>query len=210
MAHEIIIRVLIADDHPMMREGLRSTLEIERDMKIVGEVADGAEAVESFARLRPDVVIMDLQMPRYDGAYAIEAIRSACPDASIVVLTTYLGDARVSRAMALGATSYLLKTASSDEIVATVRSAFVGRSHISPNALEDMGAHRGAEPLSTRELAVLRLASQGLGNREIGEELSLAEETVKTRMKSILAKLHANDRTHAVTIAIVRGFLDVS
>jgi DNA-binding NarL/FixJ family response regulator len=210
MVHETIIRILIADDHPMMREGLRSTLEIERDMKIVGEVADGAEAVESFARLRPDVVLMDLQMPRYDGAYAIEAIRCASPDAIIVVLTTYLGDARVSRAMALGATSYLLKTASSNEIVATVRSAFFGRRHISPSALDEVGTYRGSELLSTRELGVLRLASQGLSNREIGEHLQLAEETVKTRMKSILSKLHANDRTHAVTIAILRGFLDIS
>jgi len=210
MVNEIIIRILIADDHPMMREGLRSTLEVERDMKIVGEVADGAEAVESFARLRPDVVLMDLQMPRFDGAYAIEAIRSASPDTPIVVLTTYLGDARVSRAMALGATSYLLKTASSDEIVATVRSAFCGRRHISPDALEDMATYRGGELLSERELAVLRLVSQGLSNREIGEQLLLAEETVKTRMKSILSKLHANDRTHAVTIAILRGFLDIS
>jgi|ERR1700754_75956 DNA-binding NarL/FixJ family response regulator len=210
MVHEFIIRILIADDHPMMREGLRSTLEIERDMKIVGEVADGAEAVESYARLHPDVVLMDLQMPRYDGAYAIEAIRSASPDASIVVLTTYLGDARVSRAMALGATSYLLKTASSDEIVATVRSAYCGRRHISPNALDSMGTYRGAELLSARELGVLRLAARGMSNREIGEELELAQETVKTRMKSILSKLHANDRTHAVTIAILRGILDIS
>lgn len=210
MTREFIIRILIADDHPMMREGLRSTLEIERDMRIVGEVANGAEAVESFTRLRPDVVLMDLQMPRYDGAYAIEAIRTASPDAVIVVLTTYLGDARVSRAMALGATSYLLKTASSEEIVATVRSACCGRRHISPNALLSTAAYRGTEMLSARELGVLRLAARGMSNREIGEELQLAQETVKTRMKSILAKLHANDRTHAVTIAIIRGILDIS
>jgi DNA-binding NarL/FixJ family response regulator len=210
MAHELIIRILIADDHPMMREGLRSTLELERDMKIVGEASDGSEAVESFVRLRPDVVLMDLQMPRYDGAYAIEAIRRTCSNASIVVLTTYMGDARVSRAMALGATSYLLKTASSDEIVATVRSAHCGRRHVSPNTLDCTRAHRGEELLSARELGVLRLVARGLSNREIGEELELAEETVKTRMKSILAKLHANDRTHAVTIAILRGILDIS
>ncbi|WP_448095947.1 response regulator transcription factor [Luteibacter yeojuensis] len=210
MAHELIIRILIADDHPMMREGLRSTLELERDMKIVGVAADGAEAVESYERLRPDVVLMDLQMPRYDGAYAIETIRRTCPNASIVVLTTYMGDARVSRAMALGATSYLLKTASSDEIVATVRSAYCGRRHVSPNALDGTRAYHGQELLSARELGVLRLVARGFSNREIGEELELAEETVKTRMKSILAKLHANDRTHAVTIAILRGILDIS
>jgi DNA-binding NarL/FixJ family response regulator len=210
MDHEVIIRILIADDHPMMREGLRSALEIERDMKIVGEVADGAEAVDAYARLHPDIVLMDLQMPRYDGTYAIEAIRGTSPDASIVVLTTYLGDARVMRAMSLGATSYLLKTASRDEIVVTVRSAYHGRRHISANALASIDAYRGSELLSSRELSVLRLVAKGLGNREIADELELAHETVKTRMKSILSKLHANDRTHAVTIAILRGILDIS
>jgi DNA-binding NarL/FixJ family response regulator len=208
MSQSRIIRIMIADDHPMMREGLRSTLEDERDMKVVAEVSNGAEAIEHFGLSDPDVVLMDLQMPRVDGTRAIAAIREQDPQVPIVVLTTYPGDARVTRAMAVGATSYLLKTASSEEIIATIRAAFCGRRHVAPDVLEDVSAHQGMEALSPRELSVLRLASQGMSNREIGESLHIAEETVKTRMKSILSKLNAHDRTHAVTIAIHRGFLD--
>lgn len=208
MSQSKIIRIMIADDHPMMREGLRSTLEDERDMKVVAEVSNGAEAIEQFGMFNPDVVLMDLQMPRVDGTRAIAAIREQDHLVPIVVLTTYPGDARVTRAMAVGATSYLLKTASSEEIIATIRAAFFGKRHVAPDVLQDVSAHQGMEGLSPRELSVLRLASQGMSNREIGASLHIAEETVKTRMKSILSKLNAHDRTHAVTIAIQRGFLD--
>lgn len=203
-----IIRILIADDHPMMRAGLRATLEIERDMKVVGEASDGAEVVAMFHHLDPDVTLIDLQMPRVDGLAAITQIREALPTAVLIVLTTYPGDARVTKAMSLGATSYLLKVASSEEIVATVRGAIDGRRHVADEVIQDVHAHQGMEPLNARELAVLRLAAQGKSNRAIGEVLNLSEETVKTRMKAILSKLNASDRTHAVSIAIRRGFLE--
>lgn len=205
---EKIIRILIADDHPMMRTGIRATLEFERDMKVVGEASDGAEAISMFHMLRPDVTLLDLQMPRVDGLTAITDIREAVPDATIIVLTTYPGDARVTKAISLGATSYLLKIASSEEIVSTVRGAASGRRHVAEEVIQDVNAHQGMEALTVRELCVLRLAAQGKGNRAIGEALNLSEETVKSRMKSILAKLNAGDRTHAVSIAIRRGFID--
>jgi DNA-binding NarL/FixJ family response regulator len=205
---EKIIRILIADDHPMMRTGVRATLEFERDMKVVGEASDGAEAISMFHALKPDVTLLDLQMPKVDGLAAITEIRQAVPDAIIIVLTTYPGDARVTKAISLGAISYLLKIASSEEIVSTVRGAASGRRHVTEEVIQDVSAHQGMEALTVRELSVLRLAAQGKSNRAIGEVLNLAEETVKTRMKSILAKLNAEDRTHAVSIAIRRGFLD--
>lgn len=208
MPVDAIIRILIVDDHPMMREGLRSVLEDERDMKVVGEAADGVEGVQAFHESRPDVVLMDLQMPRMDGIQAIQEIHEAAPDTPIVVLTTYPGDARVSRAMTLGAMSYLLKTASRPDIVSAVRSAMLGRRHVAAELSQDVSEHQGMEPLNPRELSVLRLAAQGKSNREIGDVLHVAEDTIKTRMKTILSKLNANDRTHAVTIAIRRGFID--
>lgn len=205
---EKIIRILVADDHPMMRAGLCATLEAERDMKVVGEASDGAEAVSMFHVLRPDVVLIDLQMPRIDGLGAIAQIRRATPTAAIIVLTTYPGDARVNKAMSLGAMSYLLKVASSEEIVTTIRGATEGRRHVASEVIQDVHAHQGTESLNVRELCVLRLAAQGNSNRAIGDALNLSEETVKTRMKAILGKLNASDRTHAVSIAIRRGFLD--
>jgi DNA-binding NarL/FixJ family response regulator len=203
-----IIRILIVDDHPMMREGLRSTLERERDMKVVGEASDGGEALTQFRELRPTVTLIDLQMPRVDGIQAIVDIHHESPDAPLIVLTTYPGDARVTRAIAMGAMSYLLKTASSDEIVRTVRFAADGKKVVATEVLQDVHAHQGLETLNPRELVVLRLAAQGKTNRAIGDALHVSEDTIKTRMKSILAKLNAKDRTHAVTIAIRRGFID--
>jgi DNA-binding NarL/FixJ family response regulator len=203
-----IIRILIVDDHPMMREGLRSTLERERDMKVVGEASDGGEALTQFRELRPTVTLIDLQMPRVDGIQAIVDIHHESPDAPLIVLTTYPGDARVTRAIAMGAMSYLLKTASSDEIVRTVRFAADGKKVVATEVLQDVHAHQGQETLNPRELVVLRLAAQGKTNRAIGDALHVSEDTIKTRMKSILAKLNAKDRTHAVTIAIRRGFID--
>jgi DNA-binding NarL/FixJ family response regulator len=203
-----IIRILIVDDHPMMREGLRSTLERERDMKVVGEASDGGEALTLFRELQPTVTLIDLQMPRVDGIQAIVDIHHASPEAPLIVLTTYPGDARVTRAIALGAMSYLLKTASSEEIVRTVRFAADGKKVVASEVLQDVHAHQGQETLNPRELVVLRLAAQGKTNRAIGDALHVSEDTIKTRMKSILAKLNAKDRTHAVTIAIRRGFID--
>ena len=207
-ATDRIIRILIVDDHPMMREGLRSTLEKERDMKVVGEASDGGEAIAQFRQLRPTVTLLDLQMAPVDGLQAIGEIHAEFPEAPLIVLTTYPGDARVTRAMNSGAMSYLLKTASSDEIVQTVRYAADGKKVIAPAALEEVNAHQGHEVLSPRERMVLRMVAQGLSNRAIGVALRVSEDTIKTRMKSILAKLGANDRSHAVTIAVRRGFID--
>ena len=207
-ATDRIIRILIVDDHPMMREGLRSTLEKERDMKVVGEAPDGGEAIAQFRQLRPTVTLLDLQMAPVDGLQAIGEIHAEFPEAPLIVLTTYPGDARVTRAMNSGAMSYLLKTASSDEIVQTVRYAADGKKVIAPAVLEEVNAHQGHEVLSPRERMVLRMVAQGLSNRAIGVALRVSEDTIKTRMKSILAKLGANDRSHAVTIAVRRGFID--
>lgn len=207
-ATDRIIRILIVDDHPMMREGLRSTLEKERDMKVVGEASDGAEAIVQFRDLQPAVTLLDLQMAPVDGIQAIGEIHAEFPDAALIVLTTYPGDARVTRAMSCGAMSYLLKTASSEEIVRTVRGAADGKRTVTPAILQDVSAHQGNQGLNPRELVVLRMVAQGLSNRAIGEALRVSEDTIKTRMKSILAKLGANDRAHAVTVAMRRGFID--
>ncbi|HTV87172.1 MAG TPA: response regulator transcription factor [Dyella sp.] len=208
MVKDQIIRILLVDDHPMMREGLRCTLERERDIKVVAEASDGHEAIAMFRELQPEVALIDLQMPRVDGIEAISEIRSDYPDARLIVLTTYSGDGRVARAMAAGAISYLLKTASSEEIVETVRRALDGRKVVTHWLLHDLHAHHGYESPTARELAVLRRVAQGLTNRAIGLELRISEDTVKTRMKSVSAKLEAKDRAHAVTIAMRRGFLD--
>lgn len=202
------MRILIADDHPVMREGLRSMLERETDICVVAEASDGLEATDLFCLHRPDVSLIDLQMPNLDGLGAIGSIRAECPDASIVVLTTYPGDARVASALSLGAVSYILKTSTRAEIVATVRAAARGRMTLGPEVLHEVCAYRGTEALSPREISVLRLIAAGKKNRRIGEELNVSEQTVKTRIRNILAKLEAHDRTHAVTIALRRGFID--
>jgi DNA-binding NarL/FixJ family response regulator len=206
--NEYPIRVLIVDDHPMMRDGLRSTIELEKDMCVVGEAVDGAQAIEMFASLNPDVTLLDLQMPHVDGLQALTAIRKSTPDASVVVFTIYPGDARATQALTLGATSYLLKSASRQEIVDAIREAAAGRQVVAPEISDELAAHRGTAALTVRELSVLRLVKEGLSNRQIAESLFITEDTVKSHMKSILVKLGAADRTHAVTIAARRGFID--
>lgn len=202
------IRVLIVDDHPMMRDGLRSTIELENDMRVIGEAVDGAQAIEMYTALRPDVTLLDLQMPNVDGLQALTAIRKSQPNASVVVFTIYPGDARVTQALTLGATSYLLKSASSEEIIGAIREAASGRQVIASEISSELATYHGSAVLTVRELSVLRLAKEGMSNRLIAESLFIAEDTVKSHMKSILAKLGASDRTHAVTIAERRGFID--
>jgi DNA-binding NarL/FixJ family response regulator len=203
-----IIRVLIADDHPVMRSGLRAVIQEQPDMRLVGEAADGAECIAEFGVLLPDVALLDLQMPKVDGLQAIGAIRSKYPQASIVVLTTYPGDARVTQALTLGAMSYLLKNASVKEIVTAIRRASDGIQTIAPEVAREIAAHKGSVPLTIRELSVLRMVAQGKSNKEISETLYVTEDAIKARMRSILTKLDASDRAHAVTIAMSRGFLD--
>ena len=201
------IRVMIADDHPMMREGIAATLLAQGGMDVVGLASNGEEAIAQFARYRPDVTLMDLQMPVKDGLEAIVAIRAMHPDARIIVLTTFSGDARVIAALKAGATGYLLKDVSAAELAHTVRHVYQGASVIAKVAQDEVDGHFPADKLSARELEVLRLAADGNSNRMIGEILTISEPTVKSHMSTVLVKLGASDRTHAVTLAIKRGYI---
>ncbi len=203
------IRVLLADDHPVVLEGLASLLERQADLTVVGRARDGREAVALFAKERPDVALLDLEMPEMGGIEAIAAIRALERDARLVVLTTFDGDEDVFRAVSAGAAGYLLKDAPKEEILGAIRAAAAGKRVLSPEAAARL-AERAASPgLSPRETEVLSLLSRGLGNKEIAARLFLAEATVKTHVEGILKKLGARDRTHAVRIAIERGVLRV-
>jgi len=203
------IRVMIADDHPMMREGIAATLLAQGGMEIVGLASNGEEAIAQFARHRPDVTLMDLQMPVKDGLEAIIAIRAMHPDARIVVLTTFSGDARVTAALKAGAAGYLLKDVAGAELARTVRHVYQGASVIAKVAQQEVDGHYPADKLSPRELEVLRLAANGNSNRMIGDILTISEPTVKSHMSTVLVKLGASDRTHAVTLAMKRGYISL-
>ncbi len=200
---------MTVDDHPLMREGIAAMLAAHDDLALVGEAADGWAAVQAYDALRPDVVLMDLQMPEMDGAAAITRIVAAAPQARILVLTTYRGDAQARRAFSAGASGYLLKNAIRRELIDAIRQVHAGRRYLPANVAAELGQYALEDELSGRELDVLRRLTQGGSNREIGAELGLSEDTVKTHMKAILSKLHASDRTQAVVIAIRRGIVDV-
>jgi DNA-binding NarL/FixJ family response regulator len=202
------LRLLIADDHPAMLDGLRYMIRPERDLEVVAQAGDGVECIERFRDCRPDVALVDLQMPKIDGLRVIETLCKEFNDACLIVLTSYPGDARVSRALKFGARGYLLKNSRRAEILQAIRQAATGRTFLSAELRRELAAHHGSENLSPRELSVLRLVAAGQHNRQVGESLCISEQTVKTRIKNILAKLQANDRTHAVSIAVQRGFLD--
>lgn len=202
------IRVMVCDDHPIMRHGLRAAIEPVDDMTVIAEVEDGEEAIARYAALQPTVTLVDLQMPKVDGLEAIRVIRDMDPKACIVVLTSYPGDARVVRALALGATSYLLKSAPVPEVIRAIRAAVHGRAIISPELAHQVAVQAGTERLSERETTVLRYVSLGHSNKEIAKVLSVSEDTVKSRLSNAMAKLGAADRTHAVILAVQRGFLD--
>jgi DNA-binding NarL/FixJ family response regulator len=203
------IRILTVDDHPMLREGLASVIESQPDMMLIGEAANGREAIERFRAHRPDVTLMDLQMPDMNGIDAINAIRGEFPDARIVVLTTYKGDVQAVRALKAGAAGYLLKSMLRKELLETIRVVHSGRRRVPPEIATEIAEHAGDDALTEREVAVLKRVAAGGANKQIAVILGISEETVKAHMKSILAKLSANDRTHAVTIALNRGIIEV-
>lgn len=207
-AAEPPIRILVVDDHPLLREGIAAVLQSHADLVLVGEAANGHEAIAQYRALQPDVTLMDLQMPEMGGIDAIVALRREFPDARIAVLTTYRGDAQALRAIRAGAAGYLLKSMLRRELADTVRSLHAGRRVIPPDIAVVLAEHVMDETLSQREIDVLRLAGGGNSNREIGRVLGIAEDTVKAHMKNVLSKLDARDRTHAVTIALRRGILD--
>jgi DNA-binding NarL/FixJ family response regulator len=203
------IRILIVDDHPVLREGIAAVLAGEKDIAIVAEAGNGRDAVEQFRQHRPDVTLMDLQMPLMSGTEAIEAIRAEFPDAHIIVLTTYSGDAQAVRALKAGASGYLLKSMLRKELVETIRSVHGGKKRIVPEVAVEIAEHHADDALSEREIEVLREVAAGNANKNVADHLGISEETVKVHMRSILSKLAANDRTHAVTIAVKRGIIDI-
>jgi DNA-binding NarL/FixJ family response regulator len=201
------LRLLIADDHPIFRDGLKAIVEGAEDMEVIGEASDGRAAVRAYKDLQPDVVLMDLRMPLLDGADAIAAILRTAPEAKILVLTTMDGDADIQRALRNGARGYLLKDAFREEILAGIRAVGAGKKHVSPAAATRLAEHPLGHRLTEREIEVLEHIAQGRSNREIGEALSITEGTVKTHVNSILDKLEAADRTEAAMTALKRGII---
>jgi DNA-binding NarL/FixJ family response regulator len=197
------------DDHPLLREGIAAVLEGEEDMVVVAEAGNGREAVEQFRAHRPDVTLMDLQMPVMSGTDAIIAIRKDYPDARIIVLTTYSGDAQAVRALKAGAFGYLLKNMVRKELVETIRGVHGGKKRVPPEIAVEMAEHHTDDALTEREIEVLREVAGGNANKVVALRLAVSEETVKAHMRSILSKLGANDRTHAVTIALRRGIIEI-
>jgi DNA-binding NarL/FixJ family response regulator len=203
------IRVLVVDDHPVLRDGVAAILENQSDMAMVGEARDGAEAVARYDALRPDVTLMDLQMPGMNGVDAIAAIRAAHPGARIIVLTTYAGDAQAVRALKAGAVGYLLKSSLRTELTAAIRDVHRGQRHVDREVAEEIALHVVDEALTAREIAILQLVSVGKANKQVAADLGLSEETVKGHLKSIFSKLDVADRTHAVTVAARRGIIEL-
>jgi DNA-binding NarL/FixJ family response regulator len=204
-----IIRILAIDDHPVLRDGLVSIIDLQADMKVVGEVGSGAEALDAFRLHRPDVTLMDLQMPGVGGVEAIQAIRAEFPLARIIVLTTYASDAKAVRALKAGAVGYLLKSSVRKELLETISAVDAGQRRIPPDIATEIAVHAGEEMLSEREMGVLRLVSDGHANKQIAWRLAISEDTVKAHMKNIFAKLDVADRTHAVTVALRRGIIEL-
>jgi len=203
------IRILSVDDHPLLREGVAALLASQADLKLVAEAANGREAIDQFRTHRPDVTLMDLQMPEMNGVDAMIAIREEFPSARIIVLTTYVGDVQVMRALGAGARAYLLKSALRKELLETIRLVHSGQKRIAPEVATELAEHVTDDTLSPREVEVLRLIATGNANKVIAGHLAITEETVKGHVKNILAKLVANDRTHAVTIGLKRGIIDL-
>jgi DNA-binding NarL/FixJ family response regulator len=203
------IRVLTVDDHALLRQGIAALVNGESDMKLVAEASDGQEAIDKFRLHQPDVTLMDLQMPTLNGIEAIIGIRSEFPNARIIVLTTYTGDVQVSRALKAGARGYVLKGLVRRELLDTIRAVHAGQKRILPEVAAEFAEHAAEGDLTAREIDILQLIAAGNANKEIAGQLSIAEDTVKSHVSNILSKLGANDRTHAVTIGLKRGIIEL-
>lgn len=204
------IRVLVVDDHPLLRQGIAALISAERDVVLAGACSSGLEAIQHFAGLRPDVTLMDLQMPGMNGVDAMIAIHREFPAARVVILTTHTGDAQIVRALKAGAAGYLAKDVVAEELIDTIRSVYAGHKTVSPQVAVKLATHAMDDALTAAEIDVLQLIAAGNTNKLIGERLGITEDTVKARVKNILSKLDAHDRTHAVTIALRRGIIELS
>jgi DNA-binding NarL/FixJ family response regulator len=204
------IRILSADDHPLLRAGITTLIATQSDMQLVGEASTGREAVQLHRELHPDVTLMDLQMPEMGGLDALIAIRSEDSNARIIVLTTYSGDALAQRALRAGAQAYVLKSLVRTEILNTIRAVYRGETRVQDDIAADIAKHTANAPLTTREIEVLQLVASGCANKEISARLSVNEETIKTHIRNILAKLGADDRTHAVSLGLKRGIISLA
>jgi len=203
------IRILAVDDHPVVRRGIAAMIATQPDMALVAEATNGREAIQQFRAHRPDIALMDLQMPEMSGLDAVSAIRGEFPDARIIVLTTYAGDVQILRAVKAGAQAYLLKNAFHEELIDTIRAVYAGKKKLSPEASFEIAEHSTDDALTPAEISVLRLIAAGNANKEIADQLSLAEDTVKWRVKNVLSKLGARDRTQAAMIGVKRGIIEI-
>ena len=203
------IRILAVDDHVLVRQGISVLIGTEPDMALVGEASNGREAIQQFRKHTPDITLMDLQMPEMNGLDAITAIRGEFPDAKIIVLTTYKGDVQILRALKAGARGYLLKNTIHKELLDTIRAVHAGKKALSPEASYEIAEHATDDALTPAEINVLRLIAAGNANKQIADQLSITEETVKGRVKNILSKLGASDRTHAAMIGLKRGIIEL-
>jgi len=204
-----LIRILTVDDHPLLRKGIAALVNAEPDLKLVAEASNGKEAIDAFRSHQPDVTLMDLQMPEVDGLEAIDAIRREFPGARIIVLTTYSGDMQVLRALKAGARAYILKGLVHKELLDTIRAVHAGQKRIPPDIATELADHATDDPLTEREIDVLRSIAAGNSNKQVADKLSIGEATVKSHVTNILSKLGANDRAHAVTIGLKRGIIDL-